>query len=232
MEVLRAKSLTKRYIFKKALDDFNLILEKGKIYGLLGPNGSGKTTFMKIAAGLHQASSGEIEVFGGKIGKDSKAKVVYMATSDYLPNWMRIKDTIGYYRDFFEDFDVKEANELVNYMGLEEKMKVKSLSTGMLQRLKIALSLSRNASMYILDEPFNGIDPISREKITKTILEKFDQEKTMLISSHLVNEMETLLDDVIFLDKGKVVLEGNADELRTERGVSIDRLYMEVYNYA
>lgn len=229
MELLKAENVTKKYITKKALDGLNMTIEEGKIYGLLGPNGSGKTTFMKMAAGLIQPSSGNIEIMGEKIGKQSKKIVSYMPTSNHLPKWMKIKQCIGYFDDYFEDFDKEKAKDLINFMGLKEEQKVGALSTGMLGRLKLSLALSRDAKLYIMDEPLNGIDPVSREKIMEAILNACNEENTIIISSHLVKELESILDDVIFLGNGNVVLSGNAENFRIEKGMSIDQLYREVY---
>lgn len=232
MEILQAKNITKKYITKKALNNLNMSIEKGKIYGLLGPNGSGKTTFMKMVAGLIQPSSGEIEIMENKIGKQSKKIVSYMPTSNQIPKWMKIKQCIGYYDDYFEDFDKEKAKELIDFMGLKENLRAGALSTGMLGRLKLSLVLSRNAKLYVLDEPLNGIDPISREKIMEAILNACNEENTMIISSHLVKELERILDEVIFLEKGNVVLSGNAENFRIEKEMSIDQLYREVYKDA
>ncbi|TCO74782.1 ABC transporter ATP-binding protein [Marinisporobacter balticus] len=232
MELLKVENVTKKYITKKALENMNMTIEEGKIYGLLGPNGSGKTTLMKMIAGLIQPSSGKIEIMEKKIGKESKQMVSYMPTSNHLPKWMKIEQCIGYYDDYFEDFDREKAKELIDFMGLKENLKVGALSTGMLGRLKLSLVLSRNAKLYVLDEPLNGIDPISREKIMQTILNACQEENTVIISSHLVKELETILDEVIFLEKGNVVLSGNAENFRIEKGMSMDELYREVYKDA
>jgi len=232
MEILKTENLTKKYINKKALDNLNISLEKGKIYGLLGPNGSGKTTLMKIIAGLLQPSSGDIQIMDNRIGKDTKKIVSYMPTSNYLSNGMKIKHWIDCFHDYFEDFNKEKAKELISFMKLKEDMKIKSLSTGMLQRLKISLAISRDATLYVLDEPFNGIDPVSREKIMEALLNNLNEEKTIIISSHMVSELERVLDNVIFLDDGKLIFNKDADLLRVERNMSIDELYREVYKDA
>ncbi|MBF8983253.1 ABC transporter ATP-binding protein [Lutibacter sp. B2] len=229
MELLRAENVTKKYITKKALVNLSVTIEEGKIYGLLGPNGCGKTTFMKMMAGLIQPSNGTIEINGNKIGTKTKEIVSFMPTSNYLPKWMKIKQCIGYFHDLFEDFDIKKANDMIVFMGLKEDQKVKSLSTGMLGRLKLSLALSRNAKLFVLDEPFNGIDPISREKTIEVILNACNEENTIIISSHLVKELERILDEVIFMDQGNVIVTGNAEDIRTEKGMSIDEVYREVY---
>lgn len=232
MEILEGKNVKKKYITKKALDGLNITIKTGKIYGLLGPNGSGKTTLMKMIAGLLQPTSGEIYICEKRIGTETKKIVSYMPTSNHLPKWMKIKGCIKYFDDMFEDFDQEKAKETIKFMGLNEDQKVGALSTGMLGRLKLSLVLSRDAKLYILDEPLNGIDPVSREKIMETILNACDEEKTLIISSHLVKELERILDEVIFIDKGKVALAGNAEDFRIEKGMSIDELYREVYQDA
>ncbi|MCT4605482.1 MAG: ABC transporter ATP-binding protein [Marinisporobacter sp.] len=232
MELLEIKNVTKKYITKKALDGLNITIETGKIYGLLGPNGSGKTTLMKMIAGLLQPTSGEIYMMEKRIGTETKKMISYMPTSNHLPKWMKIKGCIKYFDDMFEDFHQEKAKEIISFMGLDEDQKVGSLSTGMLGRLKLSLVLSRDAKLYILDEPLNGIDPVSREKIMETVLNACDEEKTLIISSHLVKELERILDEVIFIDKGNVALAGNAEDFRIEKGMSIDELYREVYQDA
>ncbi|HSQ34191.1 MAG TPA: ABC transporter ATP-binding protein [Peptostreptococcaceae bacterium] len=232
MELLEAKNITKKYINKKALDNLNLSIEQGKIYGLLGPNGSGKTTFMKMIAGLSYPTSGDIEINKEKIGTNTKNIVSYMPTSNHIPKWMKIKQCIKYYEDMYSDFDKNKASEMINFMGLNIEQKISDLSTGMLGRLKLSLTLSRNSKLYVLDEPLNGIDPISREKIMESILNICNEETTIIISSHLVKELETIIDEAVFIDKGTVVLNGNAEDLRVERNMSIDDIYREVYKDA
>ena len=232
MELLEAKNITKKYINKKALDNLNLSIEQGKIYGLLGPNGSGKTTLMKMIAGLSYPTSGDIEINKEKIGTNTKNIVSYMPTSNHIPKWMKIKQCIKYYEDMYSDFDKNKASEMINFMGLNIEQKISDLSTGMLGRLKLSLTLSRNSKLYVLDEPLNGIDPISREKIMESILNICNEETTIIISSHLVKELETIIDEAVFIDKGTVVLNGNAEDLRVERNMSIDDIYREVYKDA
>ena len=229
MQLLETKNITKKFINKKALDNLSLSIEQGKIYGLLGPNGSGKTTFMKMIAGLSYPTSGDIEINNEKVGTNTKKIVSYMPTSNHIPKWMRIKQCIKYYEDMYSDFDKNKAMEMIDFMGLNIEQKISDLSTGMLGRLKLSLTLSRNSKLYVLDEPLNGIDPISREKIMESILNICDEETTIIISSHLVKELETIIDEAIFIDKGTVALRGNAEDLRIERNMSIDEIYREVY---
>lgn len=229
MTVLNAENISKKYIAKTVLEHLSLTLEEGKIYGLLGPNAAGKTTFMKIIAGLTQPTAGSIKIDGEHIGVHTKKKVSYMPTTNCLPGWMKIKQCIGFYRDMYDDFDTARAGQLIEFMGLKPEQKVSTLSTGLLGRLKLTLALSRKAKLYVFDEPLNGIDPISLEKIIKVIIETSSEGNTFLISSHLINELENILDEVIFLDKGRVALKGNAEDIRAEKGKSMIELYREVY---
>ena len=232
MELLKAENLTKKFFKKIVLEDMNMAIEERKIYGLVGPNGSGKTPFMKIAAGLLQPTTGIVEIDGQRAGTQTKPVVSFAPTTNHLPKWMRVRNCLDYYSDFFPDFDATCAGEMLEFMDIKTDQKISSLSTGLTGRLKLALALSRKAKLYILDEPLNGLDPISRDKVLKAILQASGENNSLLISSHLIRDMETILDEVIFLDNGKVVLSGNAEELRMERGLSIEELYREVYGDA
>ena len=227
--VIEIKNLTKKYFNKTALDSISLNIEKGKIYGLLGPNGSGKTTLMKVLAGLHSKTSGEVLIKGSELSYKTKKDIVYMPTDDYLYQWMKAKTLVNFFNDMYEDFDQQKAEELLKYMELDKDMKVSQLSTGMKGRLKVILTLSRDVPIYMMDEPLNGIDPISREKILGATVSQCDQEKGIVISSHLVNEIETIVDEVIFIKDGKVELQGEAETFRKEKGMSMEDLYKEVY---
>lgn len=229
MELLRAENLTKKFYRKTVLGGIDISIQEGRIYGLVGPNGSGKTTFMKIAAGLLQPSSGYLHIDGTRAGTKTKGFVSFAPTVNHLPQWMRVKNCIVYYRDFYEDFDSDKAQEMLDFMGLEPGEKIGSLSTGLAGRLKLALALSRNARLYILDEPLNGLDPISRDKVVEAVVKASCEKNSLLLSSHMIRDMESILDEIIFLDNGKVVLSGNADQLRMEKGLSIEQLFREVY---
>jgi ABC-2 type transport system ATP-binding protein len=230
--MLQTKGLTKKYFTKTVLNGIDIQLEEGKIYGLLGPNASGKTTFMKIAAGLVQPTSGELSISGYKIGVSTKQIVSYMPTVNHLPLWMKVSQCLNWFQGAFSDFQPEQAKALLNEMGIKEEEKIGSLSSGMLGRFKLLLTISREAKLYLLDEPLNGLDPVSREKIVQAILSTAGENNTFLISSHLINELENVIDEIIFLDQGKVVLSGNAEEFRINRGMSIDELYREVYRNA
>ncbi len=221
--------LYKNYMTKNALRDINLKFQEGKIYGLLGPNGSGKTTLMKIIADLHKQSSGEILICDEKPSHKTRAYVAFMPTENFIYGWMKVKESLKFYEDMYPDFDRQKAEELIKFMELDMNQKVSSLSTGQRARLKITLTISRRAKIYMLDEPLNGLDPISRTKIKECIIEQFNAEGVMLISTHLVNEIEQILDEVGFLSHGQVILQGETEALRVQKGKSLEDIYREVY---
>jgi len=227
--ILKAENLCKSYFNKKALRGANLTIQQGKIVGLLGPNGSGKTTFLKIAAGILHPSSGKLLIDGQEPGVYTKSIVSYLPDTEYFLKWMKIKDAIQYFKDFYADFDEKKAAELLEFMKLDTNSSVKSLSKGMKEKLKLTLVLSRKAKLYILDEPLGGVDPTAREKILDAIINNFSENSSMIITTHLVNDIERIFDDVAFISDGEIVLQGNAEELRLSKNQSIDELYREVF---
>jgi len=228
-QILKTSQLSKYFYQKKALDKVDINIEKGKIYGILGPNGGGKSTFLKIAAGLLKPSQGEIIIDNKKPGVYTKSIVSYLPEINYLYKWMKIKDAVNFFKDLYADFDTERARESLKFMELEEEEKVTSLSKGMMGRLKLTLALSRKAKLYLLDEPLNGIDPISREKIITSILDSYSEKTSILICSHLIYYIEKLLDYVFFLSEGRIILSGDAEDLRNKRGMSIDKLFQEVF---
>ncbi|MBA5850278.1 ABC transporter ATP-binding protein [Clostridium sp. cel8] len=227
--LLKASGIRKKYFNKTALDGIDLEVKKGRIVGLLGPNGSGKTTFLKIAAGILKQSSGEIFINGNKPGIITKAQVSYLPDKDYLFKWMRIKDAFDFFRDMYDDFDYEKAIELLKFMNLDMKSKVKELSKGMKEKLYLTLVLSRNAKLYILDEPLGGVDPTTRERILDAIINIYSKDSSILITTHLVSDIERLFDDVAFISKGNIILTGEAEELRAKHNKSIDEIYREVF---
>lgn len=227
--ILMAENLCKTYFNKKALQGINLTIQQGKIVGLLGPNGSGKTTFLKIAAGILHPSSGQILIGGQKPGVYTKSIVSYLPDTEYLFKWMKIKDAVQYFKDFYSDFDEEKAFQLLEFMKLDGNSSIKSLSKGMNEKLKLTLVLSRRAKLYILDEPLGGVDPSAREKILDAIINNFSEDSSMIITTHLVNDIERIFDDVAFISEGEIVLQGNAEELRLNKNKSIDELYREVF---
>ena len=227
--MVEAKMVGKRYMRKQAVKDVSLVLEDGKVYALLGPNGSGKTTFMKMVAGLVKPTSGELYYDNGAIGVESKKKVAYMSTEPFFYSYMTVKHVGQYFEDFFEDFSMARYEDLIKRMDLNMEDKAKELSSGLAAKLKLAATLARDAQLYMLDEPLNGIDIIAREQILHTIVEAATEGKTLVISSHLVDELEAIVDSVVFMKQGSVVLSGDAEEVRVERGKSIVELYKEIY---
>lgn len=229
MVLLQTNELSKRFSKTIAVNRASITLEPGKIYGLLGPNGSGKSTLMKMIAGLLHPSKGSIEVLGEPVGVESKKHVAYMTTEQYLYDYMTVKTIGKFHQDFYPDFEMETYNKLIDYMNLKMDMKVSSLSSGMAAKLKIAATMARNAKIYMLDEPLNGIDLVARDLIINSIIERANTGNALLISSHLIDELENILDDVIFIKDGKIVLMGNAEEIRERNGKSIVDLYKEVY---
>jgi len=227
--IVELKNVTKKYVNKTALDHLSLNIEEGKVVGILGPNGSGKTTLIKILTGIMRQSSGDVLIDGHKIGVDTKAIVSYLPDRNFLYKWMKIEDASRLYKDFYIDFDEKKFAELLDFMKLEKNMKINTLSKGMHEKLNLSLVLSRNARLYILDEPIAGVDPVARDQILNAIINNFNENSTMLITTHLVRDMENILDDVVFLKDGTILLTGNAEELREEKGMQIDDIYKEVF---
>lgn len=227
--ILTASNIRKNYLKNSALKGVDIEIPVGKIFGLLGPNGSGKTTFIKIIAGILRPSSGEILIDGHEPGIYTKSIVSYLPDRNYLYKWMKIKDSIKYFDDFYSDFDRNKALDLLDFMDLDEDVKVTSLSKGMMEKLNLTLVLSRKAKLYVLDEPLAGVDPVVREKILDAIKDNRNENSSMLITTHLVNDIERIFDDVSFIKDGEIVLSGNADKLRDEKGKSIDELFREVF---
>ncbi|CAK7025553.1 ABC transporter ATP-binding protein [Tissierella carlieri] len=227
--IIEIKGLTKSYFNKKALNNVSLDIKKGKVVGILGPNGSGKTTMIKIITGILRESKGEILIDGKRPGVYTKSIVSYLPDRNFLYNWMNIQEAINFYKDFYNDFDENKAYELLKFMKLDRNMKINSLSKGMTEKLNLTLVLSRNAKVYVLDEPIAGVDPVARDQILDAIIKNYNEESTMLITTHLVRDMENIFDDVVFLREGEVYLEGNAETLREEKGMQIDDLYKEIF---
>jgi ABC-2 type transport system ATP-binding protein len=227
--ILETESLSKSYFKNKALKEVTMNIKPGSVLGLLGPNGSGKTTFLKIIAGILNPSSGKILIDGHIPGVYTKAIVSYLPDNEYLLKWMKVKDAIKYFKDFYNDFDEKKAYDLLEFMKLDANSRVKSLSKGMKEKLKLTLVLSRKAKLYVLDEPLGGVDPVAREKILDSIISSFNEDSAMIITTHLVNDIERIFDEVAFISEGEIVLNGNAEDLRTSRNKSIDELYREVF---
>ena len=227
--IFKISSLTKSYFNKNVLSGADLEVKMGKITGLLGPNGSGKTTLLKIAAGVLKESSGEILIDGKAPGVYTKSIVSYLPDTNYLYKWMKIKDALEYFQDFYQDFNMEKARDMLKFMNLQEDLKVNSLSKGMMEKLHLTLVLSRKAKLYLLDEPLGGVDPTSREKIIDAILNNYSEDSSMIVTTHLVNDIERLFDEVAFISEGRIILTGSAEDLRREKNMSIDELYREVF---
>lgn len=227
--MLKCESLTKKYGSKLAVYNLTLNIEKGKVYALLGSNGSGKTTLMKMIAGLTHPTSGTILYENQPIGIATKKEIAYMPTDSFFYKYMSIKDVGKYYKDFFQDFDEEKYKELLERMELSEKLKASSLSTGLGAKLKLCATLARKAKLYMLDEPLNGIDIIAREQVMNTILEAMNEENSFIISSHLVDELETVIDEAIFIKNGVLELNRSAEELRAQYNNSISEIYKMIY---
>jgi len=228
-EILKIENLTKKYYNKIALEDVNLSIERGKIYGLLGPNGSGKTTLMKIIIGLHKQTSGEVYINNNPLSYESKASISYMPTENFLYDSFKVKHAVKFYKDMYEDFREDYAYKILNDIKVDPEFRISKLSSGLTGKLKVALALSRDVDIYMLDEPLNGVDVLSRDTIMELIINCYDEKKCFIVSTHLVSEIEKILDYVIFLKDGKVELFGEAEELRQSHGASVEGLYKEVY---
>lgn len=229
---IKTLNVEKKYYAKRALYGTNLTLLPGKSYGIFGPNGSGKTTLMKILSGLTYPSQGTVLIDGAPLSHEIRAKVTYAPTANYLYGDMTIKQAAHYTGSIYGNFSSEHFHKLLRFFGLSENLKIKNLSTGMLGQLKVVLALSRNTEFYMFDEPLNGIDPVCREKIKEALLEGQGENKTFLITSHLVYELESLVDEVIFIRDGEIVLQGPADELRETHHASIEDVYKEVFAHA
>ena len=229
--MITSKNLTKKFGNKTAVDAVNLELMPGHIYAMLGPNGSGKTTWMKMAAALMKPTSGEVLYEGNPVGVASRRHVAYMSTEPYFYSWMTIRDVGQYYGDFFEDFSPKKYDQLIREIDLEPGMKTRTLSSGMMAKLKIAVTMARDARVYMLDEPFNGIDLLARDEIRRCILQEASEDKVLLLSSHLVEEMEAICDTAVFIRQGKLVEIRNLEEMREDDHVSMADRYREIYGH-
>lgn len=229
--MLESRNITKRYGRRTAVEDVSLRLEPGRIYAMLGPNGSGKTTLMKMAVGLVKPSSGGFFYNDEPVGKESRRDVAYMSTEPYFYNWMTAADVGKYYGDFFEDFSQERYQTLLGRMELSPNLKTKALSSGMMAKLKIAATMARRAKVYLLDEPLNGIDLLARDEIMKCIVEAASPEVTLVISSHLVDELEQVVDTAIFMKESHLVSVSTVEELRERQGRSVSDLYREIYGH-
>lgn len=229
MELLECKNIYKDYDKKQVLKNINLKIPRGKIIGLLGKNGMGKTTLIKLINDLLTPTSGEILVNGKNIGIESKRIISYLPERTYLDKSMTIKQTLEYFTDFYDNFDIEKAKRLIKDLDLEIDTKISKMSKGMQEKLQLILVMSRNVELYILDEPLGGVDPATRDYILDTILNNFNEDASVIISTHLISDIERILDEVIFIDKGKIILSSNADKLREKEKGSIDEIFRRMF---
>ena len=229
MELIEIKNLTKKYDKKVALNNVNLTIPRGKIIGLLGKNGAGKTTLIKLINDLLTPTTGEILINGNKVGVETKKIISYLPEKTYLNTQMKVSEVITYFEDFYEDFDPKKAKKLLKDLDLDINEHLSKMSKGMQEKVQLVLVMSRNADLYILDEPLGGVDPATRDYILDTILSNFNENASVIISTHLISDIERILDEVVFIDKGKIILQNNADEIRNKEKSSIDEIFRRMF---
>ena len=234
MNILECKDLTKSY--KRGvnvLEDFNLEIPEGRIVGLLGPNGCGKSTLIKLISGLLQANKGQILVAGEEIGDKTRAMISYLPERTYFNAWMRVDEIISYFEEFYSDFDKERAYALLSALNIDKNAKLRTLSKGTKEKVQLILVMSRRARLYLLDEPIAGVDPAAREYILSTIVSNYDRNATIIITTHLISDVEQVLDDYVFLSQsGKVIEHGSVEDVRGETGMSLDERFREVFRNA
>ena len=229
MARIEINHVTKQFGSLTALDSVALKLEKGQIVGLLGPNGSGKTTLIKILNGLLQPTAGNVTINGMEPGVGTKRVVAYLPDRNALPDYMTASQLMDIYQDFFEDFDRQKAEAMVDDLGIDRKQAMKKMSKGTKEKLQLCLVMARKAEVYLLDEPIGGVDPATRDYILRTIISNYNEDAVVIISTHLISDVESVLDDVVFIKEGRIVLHQAADEIREEKGESVDKLFREVF---
>lgn len=229
LPVLEIKNVHKKYLSHSVLEGVDFSIPRGKIVGLLGPNGCGKTTILKLISGLLQLDEGEIRINGICPGQQTKSMISYLPERSYLNDWMKISDILNLFSDFYADFDRERAEQMLTDLKISKEEKLKTMSKGTKEKVQLILVMSRRASLYLLDEPIGGVDPATREYILHTILKNFDENSSILITTHLIQDVETIFDQVLFLNQGKIVIDGEVDEIREKYGKSIDGLFREVF---
>ncbi|MCL2421896.1 MAG: ABC transporter ATP-binding protein [Defluviitaleaceae bacterium] len=228
--MLTIKDLSKSYAGKQALDGLSMRLPQGKIIGLLGPNGSGKTTLMKTIAGLLTPDKGEIEYFGGaKRGIASKKVIAFLPDRMSFPSWMKVSDAFGYFEAMYPDYDSGKAANMQQILELSPQTAISKLSKGMQERLGLALTFSRKAPLYLLDEPLGGIDPVGRAKVLQSIISAYTEDSSIMLSTHLIKDVETVFDSVFFIKDGQIVFESDCEDLRRQAGKKVEDVYLEVF---
>ena len=229
LPVLEIKNVHKKYLSHSVLEGVGFSIPRGKIVGLLGPNGCGKTTILKLISGLLQLNEGEIRINGICPGQQTKSMISYLPERSYLNDWMKISDILNLFSDFYADFDRERAEQMLTDLKISKEEKLKTMSKGTKEKVQLILVMSRRASLYLLDEPIGGVDPATREYILHTILKNFDENSSILITTHLIQDVETIFDQVLFLNQGKIVIDGEVDVIREKYGKSIDGLFREVF---
>lgn len=227
--VLEYRGINKAYGHTQILWNFNMALPEGKIVGLLGPNGSGKTTLIKLAAGLLTPEAGAVTVAGYEVGEYTKSLVSYLPERTYFSSWMTTVDMLDYFSDFYADFDRERANEMLTNLHIDPTVSMKNLSKGTKEKVQLILVMSRRAKLYLLDEPIAGVDPAARDYILDTVIKNYQPDSTILISTHLIYDIENVLDDFVFLGSGRIIMQGSADAAREETGKTLDTLFREVF---
>ena len=229
MAVLECKDLCKQYGRMPALDHVSFAVEPGHIVGLLGPNGSGKTTLIKLANGLLTPTAGSILVCGTEPGVESHAQVSYLPERTAIPTWMSTEQLVDFYQDFYQDFRKEVAEEMLHHLGIQPRQRIKQMSKGTREKVQLIMVMSRAAKLYLLDEPIGGVDPATRDYILSTIIGNYNPEGAVMISTHLISDVEKVLDEVLFLNQGRLMLQSSVDDIREEKGMSVDALFREVF---
>ena len=229
MAVLECKDLCKQYGRMPALDHVSFAVEPGHIVGLLGPNGSGKTTLIKLANGLLTPTAGSILVCGTEPGVESHAQVSYLPERTAIPTWMSTEQLVDFYQDFYQDFRKEAAEEMLHHLGIQPRQRIKQMSKGTREKVQLIMVMSRAAKLYLLDEPIGGVDPATRDYILSTIIGNYNPEGAVMISTHLISDVEKVLDEVLFLNQGRLMLQSSVDDIREEKGMSVDTLFREVF---
>lgn len=227
--ILQCNSLTKTFPSCMALNHVSLSIHKGNIVGLLGPNGSGKSTLIKIATGLMTPTTGQVLIRGMEPGVETKKIVSYLPERNYLSDWMTVQNVVDYFHDFYEDFDPKKAQDMMARLGINPSLRLKTLSKGTKEKVQLILVMSRSAELYLLDEPIGGVDPATRDYILNTIISNYNENAAVVISTHLIADIESILDEVIFISAGSIVLTSSVDEIRATQDKSVDALFREVF---
>lgn len=228
-EILELQNVYKTYSKKEALKDVSLVIPRGRIVGLLGPNGSGKSTMIKLINGLLEPTSGQVLVNGAAPSIETKKVISYLPERTYLNDWMKVEDLLAFFQDFYADFDMNKAIDMIQRLQIDAGSSLKTMSKGTKEKVQLILVMSRAADLYILDEPIGGVDPAARDYILKTIIKNYTDKSSILLATHLIQEIENICDDIIFLSQGRVVLQGSVDDIREEKGKSIDALFREVF---